>query len=587
MNDLGHRLTAAFDSPSVRHATWLGPERTPLSAVIDTPAGGLCRGAVVVCPPIGKEHVDAYRALVALAQKFATKGLLVVRFDYRGTGDSAGEQDDPAAVTGWLDSIVAAVEYVRAAGIEEITLLGLRVGALLAARAAAACGPVHSMVLWDPVVHGRGYLRRSGSLYRLAVSEETGDGRVSIVGAVLHPDAAHALSDLDMRRIRRTQPFPVLMGVRDTEIGRADVQHVIGEWDAEHVVVHEYDLFLEPTDFAVRIPFADLDTIATWVSAHHGRRWCVPALQLRDSAVVGHADDGTAVVETFCRIGPHRLFAIRTQSAIDTHSSTFTPRPTLVLHATAAEHRIGPVRLWVDTARTLARYGVDSVRFDRRGAGDTGIVPDGEHTTLYTDESKEDALAVAEVAAHTGPAVHVGMCSGGWHAAYAALHHETRSVVMINMLDWALVRRVAVRQATLAASTDHSTVTAMVWRVLHRHADTVKAALRVAVPYPGWMWLARRGLLQVPEVLLSALHRRGVDTTVLLSPDDYAAFVDNHGTESVDRLRRRGWTGEIRTYPAGDHSLYSTGLREQVGQDLIARIVQTVGIRAEVQAESR
>lgn len=578
MNALDHSFAGTSDGGPVRHATWLGAEETPLSAVIDVPADGRCRGAVVVCPPIGKEHVDAYRALVALAQKLTAEGLLVVRFDYLGTGDSTGAQDAPDAVACWLDSIVTAVDYVRDAGIEEITLLGLRVGALLATQAAAACGAVHSLVLWDPVVRGRHYVRRSGSLYRLAVGEEHPDDRVSLVGTVLHADAARALSGLDMRKVPRPHPMPVLMGIRDTEIDGADVQHIVAQWEAEPFVVHEYNLFLEPPDFAVRIPFADLDTIAAWVSARHGRKWYVPHLRLRTSACVGHADDGTAVVETFCWIGPHALFGIRTHSA--------TPVPgtntTVVLHATAAEHRVGPVRLWVETARALARYGIESVRFDRRGTGDTGIVPDGEHTTLYTDESKEDALTVAHTAARTGPAIHMGMCSGAWHAAYSALHSPVRSVVLVNVLDWAVVRRSSVRQATLEASTN-SVFTSAVWRALHRRAERVKSLLHMTVPYAGWVWLARQGLLQVPEVILSALQARGVDTTVLLSPDDHAVFVGNRGNESVKRLRRRGWSGEIHTYPTGDHSLYSTGLREQVGRYLITHVVHSAGVRAEVQ----
>ncbi len=56
-----------------RFATWFGPEDAPLFGVVDLPADGRCRGAVVLCPPIGKEQVDAYRGMVYLAQQLRSR----------------------------------------------------------------------------------------------------------------------------------------------------------------------------------------------------------------------------------------------------------------------------------------------------------------------------------------------------------------------------------------------------------------------------------------------------------------------------------------------------------------------------------
>ncbi len=71
--------------------TWFGPEMAPLYGVIHVPAGRRARGGVVICPPLGKEHVDTYRGLKLLAQELCERGFLVLRFDYHATGDSAGE----------------------------------------------------------------------------------------------------------------------------------------------------------------------------------------------------------------------------------------------------------------------------------------------------------------------------------------------------------------------------------------------------------------------------------------------------------------------------------------------------------------
>ncbi|MCD2115158.1 alpha/beta hydrolase, partial [Rhodococcus rhodochrous] len=89
-------------------------------------------------------------------------------------------EDDPVALTFWLESIVSAVDYVRRAGAESVSIVGLRVGALLAASALEACGTVNSIVLWDPILTGRNYLREQRAFYAISVGEDDPtDSRVS------------------------------------------------------------------------------------------------------------------------------------------------------------------------------------------------------------------------------------------------------------------------------------------------------------------------------------------------------------------------------------------------------------------------
>ena len=187
--------------------TWFGPADQPMLGWIHEPAGGRARGGVVICPPLGRELGATYSTLRLLADSLAAQGLLAMRFDYVGTGDSAGDHGTPDQVERWLDSVAQAVEYVRAAGAPSVSLVGLRMGALLAAHAVTRCEPISQLVLWDPCVSGRAYLREQTRLYqlKLEVSEPSTPDSVT-AGMVFSPDTALALGALELADVEFAMP---------------------------------------------------------------------------------------------------------------------------------------------------------------------------------------------------------------------------------------------------------------------------------------------------------------------------------------------------------------------------------------------
>ena len=136
---------------------WFGPESRPLFGWVSRPAGGLAGGGAVLCPPMGEEGRAAHRTFRRLAEELAAAGIVALRFDYDGTGDSAGLQDDPDRVPAWLASIEAARQYLLDLGASTVAGVGMRLGATLAA-ARSAEDPFSSLVLWDPCLSGRTFL---------------------------------------------------------------------------------------------------------------------------------------------------------------------------------------------------------------------------------------------------------------------------------------------------------------------------------------------------------------------------------------------------------------------------------------------
>jgi alpha-beta hydrolase superfamily lysophospholipase len=136
---------------------FFGDSRRPLFGVHHAPGGPALPFAAVLCNPFGQEYLRAHRSLRELASRLAYAGLHVLRFDYYGTGDSAGESGE-GRPDEWVGDVALAVEEVRSAsGRGRVCLLGLRLGGTLAALASARRDDVEALVLWDPVLRGSDY----------------------------------------------------------------------------------------------------------------------------------------------------------------------------------------------------------------------------------------------------------------------------------------------------------------------------------------------------------------------------------------------------------------------------------------------
>jgi pimeloyl-ACP methyl ester carboxylesterase len=159
-------------------ACFFGPPTGRLFGVFDEPAnGGAGDLGAVLCYPHGADYEPAFRSFRILGTRLARAGFHVLRFDYFGTGDSSGDIDD-ASIPHWIADIVAAVDELRRTReVREVSLVGLRLGATLAALAAAECDRVDRLVLWEPVIDGREYIATQRALHREWVDDEARDGR--------------------------------------------------------------------------------------------------------------------------------------------------------------------------------------------------------------------------------------------------------------------------------------------------------------------------------------------------------------------------------------------------------------------------
>jgi len=137
-----------------------GPANRRLFGIFHEAQAPVAGRSVLLCGPFGQEAIRAQRIYRVLADRLAREGIDVLRFDFYGTGDSGGDDEAFDLDGGALDLQLALEELRLRTGRAQATVVGSRLGAATAARAAGRLSAqLARLVLWDPIVAGEDYLQ--------------------------------------------------------------------------------------------------------------------------------------------------------------------------------------------------------------------------------------------------------------------------------------------------------------------------------------------------------------------------------------------------------------------------------------------
>jgi exosortase A-associated hydrolase 2 len=141
-----------------------------------------CLGAVLYVAPFGEEMNKARRMLALQARNLAQQGFAVLILDLYGCGDSDGEFKDVSWAQ-WKDDLGVAFSWLHHHCNAPISLLGLRLGAMLALD--FICDGVHQvsqLILWQPVLNGQQFLTQ---FFRLRLANDILSGNNEQSGGTL------------------------------------------------------------------------------------------------------------------------------------------------------------------------------------------------------------------------------------------------------------------------------------------------------------------------------------------------------------------------------------------------------------------
>ena len=167
---------------------------------------GVAKKAVLLCPPLGQDLIRSHRVYRQLAETFAAEGTAALRFDYYGSGDSAGRSVDVSWTRCIADIIVAARELRARSGCPALIAFGARLGGSLAI-AAAAAAHFAELIVWDPVLDGVAHVTRLDALQaalrldpmRFVKPRSTQDAAGQWLGFAVSPHLRQQLVELNLQ----------------------------------------------------------------------------------------------------------------------------------------------------------------------------------------------------------------------------------------------------------------------------------------------------------------------------------------------------------------------------------------------------
>lgn len=572
---------------------YFGPGHRPLLGWFHAPGGAWRDTAIVLCPPLGYQHLASYRTMRMLAARLSGLGFAVVRFDYPGMGDSGGDEHESGLVRDWIEAIhLAGAEARRLSGATRTAAVGLGVGGMLAATAGSQ-HPFDALVLWAPVESGRKFIRE------LRLLQAAGENATSVVGGLeaggfVYPDAlVHDIEALELVPPGVAPAPRVLLAVRDDLPPLHRVEERLRDAGADVTVapMPGMQLLLDVATIAVIPPETAIGRIADWISRTFPAGGTRPesGTELTTRATLKVAASTAAVIEEAAIIGTDGLFGIVTEPVELPAKET-----ALLLLNTGRDRHIGTSRMWVRLGRAWAADGFRVLRMDFTGLGDSPAREGGQADASYSPHALRDIREAVEFLQSRGATsvIPMGLCSGGYWAVLAAGGDlPLAGICAVNpQLYW---RRGEPEDfgATLYAVHEmrrmtRSAASAGKWlRLLTGRVSLFKVApiaWRRLVPSAGARQLKRRARAAI-EDLRKLLGLPRTSLLVYAVNDRGLSFLLRYERRAIQRISATSRV-RIEQIPGADHSFTGAGPRMVLEKMLYQHVMDVAG--GELRAES-
>lgn len=436
-------------------ARYFGAPDRPVFGWLHPGAASAGDVGVVLCSPWGREEVSAHLTIRAWAKRLSQTGWPTLRFDYVGEGDSAGDPLQDGSVDAWVASVRAAMDELKQqAGVSQICLMGIRVGATLACLAAQGRTDVLGLVALAPVIKGRAYVRELTAL-QAASSGVPAPGSPAMAGVfqsggyAMSQGTCDALLVLDLVSLPQAPAPHILLIDRDdmpVPPAWATAMKALGAQVQQQALPGYAGMMDDPHH--VVLPVSMIEASVSWLSQLSKPLSAHAVGEAADTTFAGRLAEcrhkatlvrpavaGKAAVQEMPVVVPGTPAFGMVASPVD--PTQRSGHAILLLNA-GSTRRIGPGRMSVDLARAWAAQGHVVLRLDLAGLGDSEPREGCPVNQTYPVEAMADVAAAIGYlrTVHGARQVHAcGLCAGAYHGLKAARDGlPLASLMLINPL---------------------------------------------------------------------------------------------------------------------------------------------------------
>ena len=388
---------------------------------------------VVICPPLAVEYMSTYRSMRYLADYFALMGIPALRFDYHGTGDSSGLNDEGNRLEDWLWSIEQAYEQVKQlTGCSKVGFVGLRMGGTLASLVSQKLD-LDFLVVWAALENGRRFIRETRAIQMTGISQTKGEASdlIEAGGMVYWPETADAIAKINLTEISPKASRILIIPRDDLQVNNK----LKSVWEGQGRFVEQVEMPGSSSMLLVAlesiVPHESLVNIVKWVKAgaSEGGVTNYGVESTLNTSVLIEGQGGSEVKESVLWFGPDNgYFSILTEPL----QKDDRRLPVVVIANSGATHRVGVSRLYTTLARELACLGFCSLRIDIPGLGDSIIYDREKENHDYIDHSSEvigQLLKAFDSKFGSNKYIITGLCSGAYFSFHAALDLDEANIV--------------------------------------------------------------------------------------------------------------------------------------------------------------
>lgn len=427
------------NSVCIRIPFWINNTSNAIFCWIHIPKNHLISNeAIIVCNPLGYEYSHAHRTIRHLCDAIAQSGNICLRFDYHGTGNSCSDLFSADLINEFINNIDQASHHlIEQYNIEKISLLGLRLGATLAAEYCRK-HQIENLILWCPFIKGKTYVREAKALEKLASHKEkalnANKSYIDSGGFILTEESSNKLASIDLTKQNYLVNNKILIIDRDDLPTNDNLSRAIKEnsnIEAEHHIMSHYlSMMAEPQ--ATEIPKKTINYITTWFSKY---KTLLNNIKLPTQFNLSCELNNKQLIEKLCIDPESQLFGILSSR------KNCNNKKVLLFVNSGSVHHVGPNRIYVQMARSAALDGFPSFRFDLGNLGDSIHGNPFNENHPYPSNSNKDIKQIINYLknnyGYTEITI-VGLCSGAHNTFHAGLNITSPlpidKIIMINPL---------------------------------------------------------------------------------------------------------------------------------------------------------